>query len=238
MGFGSARPASKPSMLVGFVGATADAEKAKDAGADIVMVDARPAGMVTRFLGGANDVQADAHKLRDASGDVPAGLLASPDAEGVKLLKGAKLDFLAFEAEHTPAASLLDEDVGYVLAIPQLPDELFLRSLEPLNLEALYLNEVPHPLTVMRQIELSRTAMLAHKPIIAKVPSGVSSDDLQCLRAAGVVALLVENAADIAKVKEAVAALPVRKPKRDEARPMVSLPRGAAGGEEHEEEDE
>ena len=80
--------------------------------------------------------------------------MASPDAEGVKLLKAAGLDFLAFEAEHTPASALLDGDVGYVLIVPANPEELFLRSLEPLNLEALFLHDVPQPLTVAKQIDL------------------------------------------------------------------------------------
>jgi hypothetical protein len=238
MGFGAARPAAKPTMLVGYVGASTDAAKAREAGAEIVMVDARPPGMVTRFLGGANDVNPDAEKLRSEAGELPTGVLASPDAEGVKLLKSKGLDFVAFEAEHTPASALLDEDVGYVLAVPAGADEYFLRSLEPLNLEALYIGDVPSPLTVSRQIELTRTANLARKPIIARVPASTSSDDLQCLRAAGVIVLLVDNAADVTKLKETVAGLPVRKPKKDEARPMVSLPRGQAPAEEHEDDDE
>src|SRR4051794_16548698 len=169
MGFGAARAAVKPSMLVGFIGAAADAEKAREAGAEIVMVDARSAGVINRFLGGANDVQPEALKLNNGAAELPAGVMASPDAEGVKLLKSAGLDFLCFEAENTPASALLDEDVGYVLIVPANPEELFLRSLEPLNLEALYLSEVPQPLTVSKQIDLSRTAMLARKPMIAHV---------------------------------------------------------------------
>ena len=35
MGFGAARPAAKPSMLVGFLGAAGDVVKARDAGADV-----------------------------------------------------------------------------------------------------------------------------------------------------------------------------------------------------------
>jgi len=238
MGFGAARPAAKPTMLVGFVGPSAEAEKAREAGAEIVMVDARPPGMVTRFLGGANDVHPDAEKLRATAADLPAGVLASPDVEGVKLLKNAKLDFLAFESDHTPAAALLDEDLGYVLVLPPSPEELFLRSLDPLNLEALFLDHLPSPLTVSRQIELTRIARLASKPIIARVPGNISSEDLQCLRAAGVIVVVVEAAADVTKVKEVVASLPVRKPKRDEARPVVALPRGTAPAEEHEDDDE
>jgi hypothetical protein len=169
----------------------------------------------------------------------PAGIFTDPDVAGARALKERGFDFIVFDAGGTPAASLLDEDLGYVLALPSSPEEAFLRSAGALQLEAVYYGDIPSPLTVARQMELTRAASLAGKPLLVRVPSDVSNEDLQCLRGAGAVAVLVDSAEAIAKVKETVAAMPARKNRRDESsRPVVALPRSAGGGEEHDHDDD
>jgi hypothetical protein len=206
MGFGAARPAVKPSLLVGSLSSVAAADGARGAGADFVILDSRPRALS----------DGDVKSLREAS--------------------GAGLDFLVAEADSTPAAAMLDEDLGYVLALPAKPDEAFLRSLEPFSLEALLLTELPSPLTVGAQIELSRVGVLGRKPVLCQVQSDASSEDLQCLRAAGVVALV--TAADgVAALKQTVAALPPRRARRDD-RTVLSLPRGQAAATADDEDDE
>jgi hypothetical protein len=238
MGFGAARPAAKPSMLVGFLGPAADVVKARDAGADVLIVDARPSGGLSKLLGASNELPADAFKVDTTQVQSPAGAYADPDAGGVKALKDKGFDFIVFEPSATPAAALLDEDLGYVLALPASPEELFLRSLGPLQLEAVYFGDIPSPLTVARQIEVMRAASLAGKPLLMHVPADVTSEDLQCLRGAGVVGLVVDSADAVTRVKETVAAMPARKIRRDEARTVVSLPRGQAPAEENEDDDD
>ncbi len=229
MGFGAARPAQKPSMVVGAVAKSTESLKAyKDAGADLVVIDAR---------GGALS-EADARKLAaDADGVVLGALTGTIDAAQVKVLQAAGFDFLVFDPESTPAAALLDDDLGYVLALPSQPDELFLRSLESLSLDAVYLESLPSPLTVARQLDLSRIGLFGRKSLICLVQSGISGEDLRCLRAAGA-AVVLATGADAAKtLKEAVAALPARKTRREESR-IVSLPRGAAVTEDDEDDDD
>jgi hypothetical protein len=96
---------------------------------------------------------------------------------------------------------------------------------------------MPSPLTVARQVELMRAASLVGKPLLVRVAADVSNEDLQCLRGAGAVAVLVASADSIAKVKETVAAMPARKTRRDENRPVVALPRSGAA-EEHDHDDD
>lgn len=212
MGFGAARATPKATMLVGAIAAdAAGAAKAREAGADVVIVkDAAAVSGVT---------------------EVPAGVWGSSAGEGA--------DFLVVDPDTTPASALLDEDRGYVLILPEAPEELFLRSLDALQLDGVYLEKVPSPLTVARQIELGRIAGLARKPIVCSVKADASKEDLQCLRAVGVAVLLVDGAATgIKQLKETVLSLPARRTRRDD-RPVVSLPRGVAPVEhDHDDDDD
>lgn len=236
MGFGAARPAAKPSMLVGFLGAATDVEKAREAGAEILIVDAHPAGL-GKLLGASPELPADAFKTDPSKTAAPGGIFTDPDVAGAKALKERGFDFIIFDAGATPAAATLDEDLGYVLALTS-HEESFLRSLGALQLDAIYYGEMPSPLTVGKQLEIMRAASLAGKPLLVKVDADVSNEDLQCLRGAGVVAVLVATSDAVAPVKATVAALPARKARKDDgARPMVSLPRGGAA-EEHDHDDD
>lgn len=230
MGFGAARPAQKATMLVGVIGGDSTvAAAAKDAGADIILIDA----------GAAEIAASDAERLSSSANGVPLGVLGKLPPMGVADLHAKGLDFAAFDPENTPATALLDENLGYVLKLPKDPDELFLRSLESLQLDALYLAEVPATLTVARQIELGRISMFARKPIISQVRADTTSEELQCLRAVGVIVLLVDKAADVAKVKETVLSLPAKRQRKDDSRPLVSLPRaGVAAAPDDDDDDE
>ena len=237
MGFGAARPAAKPSMLVGFLGAAADLEKARDAGAEILIIEARSSGGLDKLLGASAELPADAFKVDPSKTAAPGGIFTDPDVSGAKALKERGFDFVIFDAGATLAAATLDEDLGYVLALSS-HEETFLRSLGALQLDAIYYGDMPSPLTVAKQLEVMRAASLAGKPLFVKVAADVSNEDLQCLRGAGVVAVLVAASGDVSKVKETVAALPARKARKDDARPVVSLPRGGAPAEEHEDDDD
>src|SRR5688572_10009128 len=138
MGFGAARPATKPSMLVGFLGAAGDVVKARDAGADLLIVDARPSGGLSKLLGASNELPADAFKVDTTQVQSPAGAFADPDAGGAKALKDKGFDFIVFEPENTPAGALLDEDMGYVLALPASAEDPALRAFASLQLDAVF----------------------------------------------------------------------------------------------------
>jgi hypothetical protein len=226
MGFGAARPAQRPTMLVGAVVDGGGVAAASQAGAEVIVVEA------------ASFSAADVTKAREAATDAVLGARTNiASSEDAKALREAGLDFLLVDADTTPASALLDDELGYALALPDAPEELFLRSLDALSLEALYLAAVPSPLTVAGQIELGRVAGLGRKPLISKTASTASKDDLQCLRAAGV-AVVLTDASGVAALKETVASLPSRRNKRDDQRTVVSLPRGNAGTPEHDDDDD
>lgn len=229
MGFGAARPATRPTIVVGaLAGASEPLQTYKDAGADVVVIDARTAPLS----------EAAAKKLAaDNQGLILGVIGAAADAAQATALREAGFDFVVFDPESTPAAVLLDDDLGYVLSLPDQADELFLRSLEPLSLDAVYLESIPSPLTVARQIELNRLGLLGRKPLMALVPSGISADELRCLRAAGAGVVLASGADAVKALKEAVAALPPRKSRKEESR-TVSLPRGAVPTDEDDEDDD
>ena len=225
MGFGASRSAAPPTMLVAALVDAGGVADAVTAGADVVIVNAT--GALT-----ADSVT----KAREAAGDAVLGAMATVDnSEAAQELKGDGLDFLIV-SESTPAAALLEDDLGYTLAMPSQPDEIFLRSLAPLSFEALYLLETPSPLTVSGQIALSRVAALAGKPLLTRAPGNASKDDLRCLRSVGVAAL-VTDAAGVASLKETVKSLPPRRGKRED-RAVVSLPHGTVGGHDHDDDDD
>ena len=224
MGFGAARSAPPPTMLVGALVDASGVAAAVAAGADVVLLNSTSLS--------PDDVK----KAREAGPDIVLGATGSvADSEAAKALKDAGLDFLLV-TDSTPAAALLDDDLGYALDLPNQPEELFLRSLGPMSFEALYLAETPSPLTVAGQIGLSRIASLASKPLLTKAPGDASADDLRCLRSVGV-AGLITDAAEVAALKETVKSLPPRRGKREE-RAVVSLPHGSVATHDHDDDDD
>jgi len=225
MGFGAARSAAPPTMLVGALIDGDDVASVVAAGADVVLLN----------VGGSLSAE-NVKKAREAAPAAVIGAMASvADSDEAKALKDAGLDFLVV-SDLTPAAALLEDDLGYALALPNQPEELFLRSLGPMSFEVLYLAETPSPLTVGGQIALSRVAALAGKPLLTRAPGDASKDDLRCLRSVGV-AGVITDAAGVAALKDTVASLPPRRGKRED-RAVVSLPHGSVAAHEHDDDDD
>jgi hypothetical protein len=223
MGFGAARPAQRPSMLAGFVGPIADVPAAINAGADFVIVESAGA-------------TPDGAALRTAAGELPLAVAAKVESlDGAKALFEAKVDALLVW-DDTNAAALLVEDLGYVMVLPSTPEEEFLRGLATLNLEAVVLERLPSPLTLAGQVQVNRVAALTGKPLLCIARSGLSPEELQSLRSAGAVGVL-SGADQVAGLKEAIAALPPRRQRKDD-RPVVSLPRGQIASDNHDDDDE
>jgi hypothetical protein len=222
MGFGAARAAPKATMLVGVIGGAAG-------DADVVVLEAR----------GKVPSPSDVERAR-GEGVAVVGLRANDvERSALEELRKGGLDFLLFDPDSTPAAALLDDQLGYVMAVSGEADEGYLRSLSPLNLDAFYLEDLPSPLTVARQLELTRIGVFGGRPIVARVKADADKTELECLRAAGVVVLLLEDASGVARLKETVMSLPPRRVRKDE-RPSiaVALPRTQPEHDHEEEEDD
>ena len=227
MGFGAGRATSKPSLLVGLI--TADAAAIAATPAAVILLDGR----------GRSPSKDDLTTARTAAAQKPLGLWSTvAGADAAKELQAAGVDFLLFDPEATPAAALLEEELGYVISLPPAPEELYLRSLESLNLEGLYVDTAPTAPTVAQQIELNRIGLLGRKPLLVRVAADASRDDLQSLRGAGAGVILAEGTPErIAALQETVLALPPRRTRREE-RATVSLPRGQAAQPEEEDDDD
>ncbi len=100
-------------------------------------------------------------------------------------------DFIVFNADEAPAAVLLEEDAGLVMQAPdELPDSL-VQALQWLPLDAL-LVRWEGTLTVRRQMELQRVSGFSRKPLFLFMANEPSARELEALREAGVVGIVVD----------------------------------------------
>ena len=208
LGFGAATEERLPSMLVGTIGIVDGAD----------------------FCLAVSDEDASA----TASADVPlwGRRLDALTAEGVAGAKEQGASFVSFTLDAASADGVLDEDVDYVVRLHDLrideADARAIGSLSPAEIAV----EVEFPLSLSTVLNLRRLAILAASPIGLKCPVDISPGDVQALRDSGVAVLVLgakATAADVAALKQRIAELPERKPKRDEdARPLI--PTVSAGG--------
>ncbi len=178
-----------------------------------------------------------------AAGDLPCGVWPEEmDGQAVARLAEKGVDYLVFEAESTPAAALLEERAGYVLALEGEHDDTYLRTLDALSVDAVFLHGWKGPLTVQRQLELRRIAGLTRKPLMLPVSPTAESAELECLRDAGVALLVLDGSekgamAALPSLRERVKALPAARRRREHADVILPSAVGMMAGEEEEEEE-
>lgn len=229
MGFGAASRPPAPTMLVLAVARNAEeAVAAAKAGADAILLD----GVAQDALSGmCTQVQG-----------TPCGTRADhADQRTVALARAAGVDFLVVEPDRTAAAALLDRELGFVLDLREELTDVQLRTLDGMNIDAIWVGSLDGPLTLRRLMELQRVSGLSRKSLAVLVPGPIESSDLEALRAAGVAVVAVNAGTKgaVEAMKQAVAALPPRSTFRAEERPTALVPRMGLGmGEEEEEEEE
>jgi len=137
------------------------------------------------------------------------GAAAAPAANGAKQqpLRGAWLDgaadaarahdggfdFIVFNADEAPAAVLLEEDAGLVMSPPADLSDSLLQALQWLPLDAL-LVRWEGAVTVRRLLELQRLSGFSRKPLLLVVNDEPQATDLEALREAGVIGIVVDFA--------------------------------------------
>jgi hypothetical protein len=220
IGFGAATRVSNPSLLLAAFLPSLSPEAAREAASS---------GADTCLLTASDPQDRDLKQVVEALGEVPCGLHAPQvDGEAAAHLTELGVDYAAFDPETTLATVLLDSTLGHVPSLEtDLPD-IYLRTLEPLPLDAILLRQWEGPLTVRRQMELQRISGLARKPLILPVSPQVTAAELQMLREAGVIALGVEAGGKasldtLASLRKLIDELPPRRPRREE-RPEAILP--------------
>lgn len=226
LGFGAAvaRGKSLPMVIVASVpvGDARLAAIAAKAGADAVLMTIEHEEKMDEALA----------KLSSAKTDIPWGVsLNAVTKEEVEQLIGMDCDFVIFAPDKTPAAVLGAEKIGKVLQIdPSLSDSLA-KAINRLSIDAVLLGPVSEdesPLTVHQLMVYERLAAGAGKHLLAAIPPGLPTDDIESLWGLGVRGVVVDLRVKdpeqrLSQVKEAIQKLPTTRKKPGE-KISASLP--------------
>jgi hypothetical protein len=127
---------------------------------------------------------------------------AIPWGSWLKGVKGERVkppleagDFIVFPWD-TPLAMLQDSKIGKILEVGTSLDEGLLKTIDDLPVDGVLISGEAEKagLLTWRHLMLSRRcAELVTKPLLASVPAGIGSNELQALWAAGVVAVVVDT---------------------------------------------
>ncbi len=223
----AAREVRAASMLCVVRLSDKEAGKAADAveqGADVLIIDG------------------DAGKTKDAlkkAGKAPIGAHpARVDANTVSSLREAGADFVWLDGD-APAEALVEERIGFVLTPRMDADDTHLRLLGDLGLDALALGIPRLPLTLEGMLSLRRAASLARTPLLVDLPVDAEPATLKAVRDSGAVGVIVDGSsiAKLARLREAISALPARGRKREE-RTDATIPAGATASHDHDDHDD
>jgi len=231
LGFGVAQRKTPPTMLLVAVLSErwTQASDALAAGADVLL------------LAGSPNENELAEVVAAAEGR-PCGLRTPQiDAEGAAQLREAGIDFLVVEPQ-TPAATLQDEGLGFLLHLKEELTDAQLRTLDALPWDAILLERQATPMTIEGQLELQRIGGLARRALLVSVPGDANPIDLLPLRDAGASLIALDlkqrDALDaLRRLREAIDGLPARRVRRQEERAEVALPRATASETVEEDED-
>jgi len=236
MGFAAVSHRAKPpEMLISASIAAPDSDAATaaaKAGADLVLLESA-------------DLDSDAEKLKalTAALSIPCGLRVSKPSPGTaEAARALGVDYLLIGDHDTPAAALVDEEIGFVLAVTEDASDSFLHVVGSTPFDALYGGEISQTLTLRRQLDLRRMAALARKPLLLDARDPVTSQDLECLRDSGVAALIIEvkgrSAPRVVALRQAIAAMAPRRKARSDRDSTALLPSVSRAGEGDDEEDD
>ncbi len=143
--------------------------------------------------------------------------------DDVRALREAGAGFLVFDADTTPAAALLDNDMGYIMRVDPAASDTFLRTVETLPLDGLLVPSLEGALTVRRALDLRRLSTFTRKMLVLGVAPAVDPVDLEALRDSGVIGVVVDGVEGVAALRAKVDALPPRQRPRDGRGVSVAL---------------
>jgi hypothetical protein len=183
-------------------------------------------------------------QMVEAVGDIPLGVLVKgTSAEKINELASLGCDFVVFDIR-IPAAVLHKEEVGKFLMIEPSLDQGFVRAINSLDVDGVFISNrdgdsfvaVEHLLVCRRFVEL------LEKPVIMALTSLVTKAELTILWQAGVdgvIAPPTQSVEALTELKNMIGDLP-RGARGRRAKAGVKLPHdgGLAAGEEDEEQEE
>ena len=230
MGFAAAAASAPAPTLLCLVRLSAgEASKVGEAagkGADAVIVDGIEAGKLK--------------SPAQAAGGASLGVgVPKATRQSVSSLRDAGADFVVVDVASAMAEALLEEKIGFVLAMEAAPDDSALRLLNDMGLDALLTPAPSGPLTLERLLQLRRVSALSRTPMLVEVAADVEASTLQALRESGVVGVIVDSSSlgKLERLRERIASLPPRGKKREE-RGEATLPALAGVPAEMDEDDD
>jgi hypothetical protein len=224
LGFGSAKVAVVSTMVL--AGIARDANGAGELvkrGADIVIL-------------GSSKSPASAGSGKELNGTIAGARIAGKTANEATSYREGGFDFVVFDPNSAAATALLEEKIGYVLALPDDLSDNEMRTLESFQLDAIDIGTVSGALTVRRQIDLRRIFALTRKPLMATVDANISVSELQALRDTNVLVAVVEGAENVERLRKTIDALPPRSRRKDDDRPTPLVPHNAMADDEESDE--
>ncbi len=160
-------------------------------------------------------------KLAASLGELPWGVSIgeATDPDYIGTLKGMGCDFLVCDPEKAPLMLLREEEMGRIVEVePSLPDGL-IRASAQLPIDVVLIGGEPS-LSVHRLMVCQHLANLVHKPLVARAPLGMSSEDLKELWETGLAGVVVKVAGDAREgllgLRQAIEALPPSRRRRGE----------------------
>jgi hypothetical protein len=142
------------------------------------------------YIAGADAGIVIVPKTPPAKSDIPWGCWLKD--RGEEALAEAGFDFFVFPPE-TPLATLQDSGAGKILEVRAPLNEGLIKTIDDLPVDAVLITGEPEKLTWHHLMLFQRCAELITKPLLASVPPGVNSSELQALWAAGVVGGVVDS---------------------------------------------
>ena len=181
--FRSAQVSAKPKMLLVAWTGLDEAEKSS-----LLLEGADAAVLVASKTPAARTLKALARSL----GEMPWGLWFEGDAQGLKPLDGAGVDFVVFAPEKMPLAAVDVEKPAFVVGIPLDLEDSLVRSVSELPVDAVIINSPGSaPLTWQDLMRFRRLGDWISKPLLAVVSAALSAAEIKALWDAGIDALVV-----------------------------------------------
>jgi hypothetical protein len=187
-------------------------------------------------------------KMNRAKADVPWGVsLEAASKQDVEQLIELGCDYVIFNPAQTPAAVLMEERIGKVLIIDASLPENLVKAINRLQVDAVLLspgNGDESTFTVYQLMVLERLAGSSGKYVLATMPSGLSTSDIEILWELGVRGVVVDMTGEqpeqrLSQVKEAIQKLPTtRKKSKEKFRATLPAASRSSEKETQEEDDE
>ena len=137
-------------------------------------------------------------KISKAVPEIPWGGWLGGAAKGTKRLAKVGCDFVVFPTTSTALATLKDDEMGKIIQVETSLSEGLLRAVNELPVDAVLIDpeqEGKGSLTWYHLMLFQRFATLLTQPLLVKIPSKMTANELQALWEAGVDGVVVETGA-------------------------------------------